>query len=119
MIPLINIVFLLLIFFLITGTVERFAIIPINLPESENGKLLDEGHIVIVLGKHDEILLDEALLSPPELKQLLIHLLKTNPERIITIKADARLAASRLIDTMNIIRDAGGQNVSLVTQKKG
>ncbi len=116
LIPLINVVFLLLIFFLVAGTVEKFDIVQVELPEAMSGQVLDEGHISIILGQHDEILINEELVRFVDVKAVLMEQLSLNKERIITVKADSRLSADRMIAIMDVVKEAGGRNLSLVTQ---
>lgn len=116
LVPLINVVFLLLIFFLVAGTLQKIEIVPIDPPMAESGKIVDEGHIVILLGRHEEIIIDEALVSMDEIVPIVQKSLKNYPEKIITIKADEGIAATRLIKVMDEVKAAGGLNVSLVTQ---
>lgn len=118
LIPLINVIFILLIFFLMAGTIQKFEIIPVELPVAESGKVLDEGHLVIVLGQYDEVLLNDQLSDLEGLAAQVTEMLKNNPRKIISLKADSRLPAKKVIDVMNLLRDAGGQNLSLVTQSK-
>ena len=116
MLALINVIFVLLTFFLIAGTIEKFEIIPVDVPIARNSKLIDEGPIVIVLGRHEEVLVGEDLVTPDQVTPLLRGLLKDRPERVITIKADGTLSAVTLIDTLDRVKAAGGRNVSLATQ---
>jgi biopolymer transport protein ExbD len=46
-------------------------------------------------------------------------MLKANPNKVITVKADAAVPANRVIDLMDDIKKAGGKNLSIVTQSKG
>ncbi len=116
MIPFINVIFLMLIFFMIGGSIEKFEVIHVDLPEADSGKTLDEGHMVIILGTHDEIIVNDDLLNDPsELAPKVHELLEGNDKRIITIKADATLPATNLISIMEHIRAAGGKNLSLAT----
>lgn len=117
LVPLINVVFLLLIFFLVAGTVEKFDVVPVELPEAISGQVLDEGHIQIVLGKRDEVLINDELITLDQIQVQLAKQLEFNKKRIITVKADANMDASRLIKVMNMIKLAGGENLSLVTQE--
>lgn len=116
MIPLINLVFLLLIFFLVSGTIEEFDVIPLEIPVADSGKILDEGHIVVILGQYDEIILNDDLIQLNELKPKVQKMLEDNPRKIISLKADARLEAKKMIHAMNLLREAGGNNLSLITQ---
>lgn len=116
MIPLINLVFLLLIFFLVAGTIEKFDVIPVEIPVADNGKILDEGHLVIVIGQYNEILLNDELVVADELKRRVETALANNPRKIISLKADSRLEASKMVAIMDLLRLAGGTNLSIVTQ---
>lgn len=115
MIPMINVIFLLLIFFLVGGTIQKFEVIHVEIPKAESGHLLDEGHIVIVLGINDEILVNDDFVEKQELIASLKELLKGNPKRIITIKADARQNATNVISVLEMVKAAGGVNLSLIT----
>ena len=115
MIPMINVIFLLLVFFLIGGTIQKFEVIDVDIPVAQSGHVLDEGHTVIVLGFNDEIIVNDDFVMPQDLFQSLKVELKDNPARIITIKADSKLPATRMIKIMELVKAAGGVNLSLVT----
>lgn len=116
LVPLINVVFLLLIFFLVAGTISKIEIVPIDPPLAESGKILDEGHIVILLGRYDEVIIDDELVLMDDIIPVVSKSLENHPQKIITLKADSRVKASRLIEVMDMVRAAGGLNLSLVTQ---
>ncbi|MBN66173.1 MAG: hypothetical protein CMM94_01210 [Rickettsiales bacterium] len=119
MVPLINVVFLLLIFFLVAGTVEKFDVVPIDLPVADSGQVLDEGHIVILLGRHNEIIINDELVATEDVRPVLEEQLSLNKNRIITVKADSELEAHKLIQMMDTIKLSGGKNLSLITQTLG
>ena len=116
LIPLINVVFMLLVFFMVAGTLEKVDLIPVDLPQAQSGQMLDEGHVTVVLGRYGEMTLNEEPIVMADLKVLMRKQLEFNPKRIITIKADSRMDASRLIAVLDDIKAAGGVNLSLITQ---
>jgi biopolymer transport protein ExbD len=118
LIPLIDISMFLLIFFMIAGTIEKFEIIPVDPPVAQNGKLVDEGHLIILLGRHDELIIGDDIVMLQDAKTFLTPLLQSNPNKVITVKADATVNANRVIDVMDAIKAAGGKNLSIVTQSK-
>lgn len=115
MVSLIDILFVVILFFLVAGHIEKFTVVSVELPQADSGQLLEEGPIVVTLGRYDEILINDELYTLPYVAQTLAEELRLNPERIITIKADKLLAANKLVDFMNEVRRAGGKNISLVT----
>lgn len=114
-IPLIDISLFLLIFFMVAGTIEKIDLIPIEPPTASSGKLMDEGHIVILLGTHEEIVMDEELVTLEELGRKLTKILSQHPDKIITLKADASIPAQRMIRVMDSIKLAGGKHLSIAT----
>ena len=118
LIPLIDVSMFLLIFFMVAGSIEKFEMIPVNPPMAQSGKLMDEGHMLILLGRHDEIIVDDDIVAMEEMQKKLSPELKDNPNKVITVKADAEVPANRVIEVMDAIKAAGGKNLSIVTQSK-
>ena len=118
LIPLIDVSMFLLIFFMLAGSIEKFEIIPVDPPVAQSGKLMDEGHISILLGRHGEIIVGDEIVPMEEMQKLLALQLQPNPSKVVTVKADATVAANRVIEVMDAIKAAGGKNLSVVTQSK-
>ncbi len=119
MISLIDVMFVLLLFFMIAGRLEKMPVVTVELPQADSGQLLDEGPIEVLLGRHDEIIINDEMKKQSEVIAVLKHQLELNPERIVTIKADAALEANKLVTFMTTVREAGGINLSLVTNSGG
>lgn len=118
LVPLIDVSMFLLVFFMIAGVIPKFEIIPITPPVAESGKPMDEGQIIVLLGAHGEIIIGDDLLSLKDLGTELAPQLTANPNKVVTVKADATVPAARVIEVMDAIQKAGGKNLSLVTQSK-
>jgi biopolymer transport protein ExbD len=118
-VSLIDIVFVVILFFLVAGHIEKFVVVNVDLPVADSGQRLDEGPVVVVLGRYDEILINDELYSLSDVNGVIAQQLKINPERIITIKADRMREANSLVDFMNEVKRAGGKNISLVTEAGG
>lgn len=115
-IPLIDVSMFLLIFFMVSGTIEKLDLIPIDPPVSQHGNLMDEGHVSILLGSHDEIILGDEIVTVEEMQKMLQPELTANPSKVITVKADAVVPANRMIEIMDAIKAAGGKHLSVLTQ---
>ena len=118
LVPLIDVSMFLLIFFMVAGVIPKFEIIPITPPVAESGKPMDEGQITVLLGNHGEIIISDDLLSLKDIGPRIAPRLQANPNKVVTVKADATVPASRVIEVMDAIQKAGGKNLSLVTQSK-
>ena len=115
-ISLIDVMFVLLLFFMIAGHLEKTPIVKVDVPTADSGQRLDEGPIDVVLGKYDEILINDELLDETQVLAELKRQLMVNPQRVVTIKADQHLEANKLVRFMEAVNMAGGKNLSLVTQ---
>lgn len=115
MVAMVDVVLMILIFFLMAGSFQAFDVIDVTPPVASSGKALSQGPIVVLLGRYDEIVINDDPQSLNEVQATLRKLLKDNPKRIVTIKADARMNAERMIALMDEIKQAGAINVSLVT----
>ena len=116
MISLIDIIFTVILFFIVAGHLEKFSVIPIELPKADSGQRLDEGPIVVLLGRLGEVIINDELYSGTQVNSELKKQFTNNPERIVTIKADADMEANKLVDFLEAVRMSGGKNLSLVTQ---
>ena len=115
MVSLIDIVFTIILFFLVAGHLEKSSIIDIELPHADASQRLEEGPIVTTLGKYGEVIINDVLLEDAATDVALKKEFSINAERIITIKADKNLEANKLVDFLERVRGAGGKNLSLVT----
>ena len=116
MVSLIDIIFTVILFFIVAGHMEKFSIIPVELPMADSGQKLDEGPVVVLLGHYGEVIINDELYTDDKIAAELSRQFNINPDRIVTIKADAQMEANKLVDFLEKIRAAGGKNLSLVTQ---
>ena len=118
LVPMINVIFLMLIFFVIAGKIQNIDILPVDLPLSEQSSEVTLGEAIITLGLHDEILAgDDVMFTNEELRTWIEKRLADNPEARFTIKADGKMEAVKLIDVMKFIEEAGADDVILAAQK--
>src|SRR3954467_12049403 len=110
LIPMIDVSMFLLIFFLLAGSIEKFEIVPTDPPVAQSGKLMDEGHISILLGRHEEIIVGDEIVPIEEMQKMLAPELKANPNKVVTVKADATVSANKVIEVMDAIKVSGGKN---------
>ncbi len=117
-IPLINIVFLLLIFFMLAGTLtppEPFSVEP---PQSERGEGADarlEG--VILLGPDGAIAFEGETLEGGDeaLRAVVGRRIEAEADLELQLRADGAASATRVMDVMDRLREAGAERVRLIT----
>lgn len=113
--PLINIVFLLLIFFMIAGKLSSADPFEVSPPSSTSGINEDMGSLTLLIGKNGETALDGIVIPETELPMVLAERLQQTPDALLRIKADGGVPAADVIHIMEIIRDAGAGEINLLT----
>jgi biopolymer transport protein ExbD len=118
LVPMINIIFLMLIFFIVSGKIQHVNVLPIDIPLSEQISGVALGEAVITLGKRDEILAgDDVMFSMEDVGLWIEKRIKKEPASRFTVKADADMDATKLIELMQIMERAGAHDVVLAAQK--
>lgn len=121
LIPLINIIFLLIIFFLLTGTVsQQDYVSELKPPYAETGEEIDPTQFVITLDENNVVMIENIPIALKALDRDLSLMLKSKKYRgrPLIINADAKSNANVLVDILDVTTNAGVEEVSLVTQEK-
>lgn len=116
MIPLINIVFLILIFFLVASVVRPFSDREVKLAQSTDPKSAGVGTRMAVLRRDGSKFLGGAAVSDAELQRQFVEW-ASEPKRGVTIVADRDMQAAALISVVTQANAAGLADVKLLTRK--
>ena len=116
LVPLINIVFLLLIFFMLTGTLKRSDIFDISPPESSTGADAEAPELVLLISKSNQIALNNKNIEFSELQKQLLVIVETYPLQEVLVKADGKAYSGTLSKIINIIRESGIKRAAIVTK---
>ncbi len=116
--PLIDIVFLLLVFFMLTSTFLVPEAIELELPESKSSMPTEITPVIVSLSQTGQLALNGESIELEQLQQAIEPLITQNGAAAITLKSDARTEVQLLLKVMDEIRAAGGTNVGLATITK-
>ncbi len=116
LLPLVNIVFLLLIFFLIAGQITRFEPIATHPPESSSDTAAHDDELIVSMDADGKLALNGEIMSAPAV----IEAIELSPQQasVVRIKADAQVKAVRVIEMMEQLRNAGSQQINLLTARR-
>ncbi len=119
--PLIDVVFLLLIFFLITTTFSKSqeAHIPINLPKAISGEKATSGDKVVLFITSDgsvELKGDEPL-QGDTVEEKLADLHQRKPQANVVLKGDQKASHGKVIEVLDRIKQTGFKKVDLVISR--
>ena len=113
--PLVNVVFLLLIFFMLAGAFSRPDMFKINSPIAENDNAADRKIVTVLINAEGEIAYNDLILDMEELMQRVSAEVADNSLAILQLKADANMNAVTLIDIIEVLKDTGLESVHLLT----
>ncbi|MAT50679.1 MAG: biopolymer transporter ExbD [Porticoccaceae bacterium] len=116
--PLINIVFLLLIFFMVAGKLAATDPLDIDPPQSALESEAGPRELLVLLDAEGRLALDGEIMVESELKSALQQRLAEDGTRI-RLKADGRVEATRVVALMELLQDAGAEKVKLLTVAEG
>lgn len=119
MTPLIDIVFLLLVFFMLTSHFVREETLNIQLPETESGKQLDEKKsIEIVINAKGQWLYKDQVTDADALQQVLQEDLSGLEDKRVRIRGDKSSNLGSAVTVLDVVRRAGATGVDIVTERK-
>ncbi len=119
MIPLIDVVFLLLIFFIyamLSMTIHKG--IPVLLPKAKTSLIDREQYLSISISRDHRIFVDETEVPMEGLLQRLSELCKEKPSLRVFIRGDRRIPYELLVRVLDTVRASGLSKVSLETHWK-
>lgn len=117
-VPLVNVVFLLLVFFMLVGQVTSPDSLDIEPPRSVIGKD-DPGQTVrILLARDGRLALERVVVSESELSDRVSGIVASQPTATFQIKVDARIDAVRMIGVMERLQAAGVKELTLLTEER-
>jgi biopolymer transport protein ExbD len=119
MAPLIDMVFILLIFFLVTTSFVKETGIDINRPTASTAVSKEKGSILVGIAKDGRVYMDKREIDIRAVRANVERALAENPESQVVVVADKESQTGVVIMAMDGCRLAGANNVSLAAGLPG
>lgn len=113
--PLINVFFLLFIFFMFTSSFIFQPGIKVSLPRAVTSEVIEEENITLVITKDNKVYMNEREISQEELSSSLRLVAKEKAS--LLIKADADASLGRVVEIWDRCRSEGVAQVNIATAK--
>jgi biopolymer transport protein ExbD len=112
--PLIDIIFLLVVFFLLTTKFVTSEIIDLNISTISNDiKNSDSNALVIILSDNNKFLLADKEYNLDHLKKIISPILSTDKNKNIIIMNNEGVTIQNIVTAMDQIKASGGYNISI------
>jgi len=118
MTPMIDIVFILLIFFLVTTSFVKETGVDVNRPSAQSAERQERGNILIAITVNGEIWIENHLIDIRAVRANVERILAENPEAAAIVTADKESTTGLLVEVVDQARLAGISNVSIAAIKK-
>jgi biopolymer transport protein ExbD len=117
MTPMIDVVFLLLIFFLLTSIFSKPSI-PLNLPEAETAAKRSETTASIAVKKDGTLAFNGEIMAPNDLYAKLARLMESRHYRSVAIESDRGVPFGTVVEVMDQARKAGAKDIAVIAEQK-
>lgn len=114
--PLIDVIFLLLIFFMLTSSFIFQPGIKINLPKALTSEVIQKENLIIIITNEGSLYINERLIDDEELaSRVKIAAKESKP---ILIKADRKASLGKVVEIWDLCRTEGVQKINIATTQK-
>lgn len=114
--PLLDIVFIMLIFFIVTSTFVKEPGIEVNRPEAVTASERGLASIIVAISDEDEIWINKELVELDEVRIIVEQLRRENPKGTAVVQADSGSKTRLLVEVVNQIRATGVSDVAVSTE---
>lgn len=118
MTPMLDVVFIMLIFFIVTASFVKEAGIDVNRPEAATAVKKDRANILIAISDKGEIWINKRRIDVRAVQANIERLHAENPQGTVVIQADKKATTETLIKVMDASRAAGVFDVSIAAQEQ-
>jgi biopolymer transport protein ExbD len=111
-----DIVFLLLIFFLLSSSFVIQPGIKVQLPRAETGEPQTERQIVLTITEGGEVFFNNEQVSLADLGGRLLTVLERDPDNVVIIQADRTVSLQNTIEIIDIAKAVGATRFNIATE---
>ena len=116
--PMLDVVFIMLIFFIVTASFIKEAGIDVNRPDAPMTESKPEdANILVLINANDEVWIDRRLIDPRAIRANIERMHAENPEGSVVIQANNASSNKMLVQVMDSARQAGVYNISIADSR--
>ncbi len=116
--PMLDVVFIMLIFFIVTASFIKEAGVEVNRPEASTSQPKENVNILVAITATNEIWMDNRRIDVRAVRANIERLHAENPKGAVVIQADNESNTKTVTEVLDAAREAGVYDVSLATEDK-
>jgi biopolymer transport protein ExbD len=117
--PMLDIVFIMLIFFIVTTSFVKESGVSVSRPSAETAVQLKGSNILVAIRPNGEVWIDRRAIDVRAVRANIERLKAENPEGSVIIQADEYSNTGLLVRVMDQVRLAGISNISISAEMSG
>lgn len=117
--PLIDVVFLLLLFFMVTSSFQHPEAIELDLPQSSTSASDEDRAAEVSVDAAGSTFLDGQPLALEELQSAIAERMAADPETVIAVHTDSSTVVQRMVEVLDAVRAGGGKRIAFRTSPAG
>jgi biopolymer transport protein ExbD len=114
--PMLDVVFIMLIFFIVTASFVKEAGIEVSRPDAATAERKEKGNILVAITDSGQIWIDRRMVDPRALRANLERMHAENPHGSVVIQADKKSTNDLLVQVMDAARLVGVKDVSIAAE---
>jgi biopolymer transport protein ExbD len=118
MTPMLDIVFIMLIFFIVTTSFVKESGVTVSTPQAQSASRQENTNIFIAITDSGEIWIDRRPVDPRSLRAIVARLHADKPEGSVIIQADENAATRVLVEVMDQVRLAGIDRIAIAADMR-
>jgi biopolymer transport protein ExbD len=111
--PMLDVVFIMLIFFIVTATFIKEAGIDVDKPEAATAVVQEKASILIAIDANDQVWINRRQVDVRSVRSIVERLHAENPKGTVVIQADRESRNDMLVRVMDASRRAGVYDIAL------
>ncbi|MDN4503663.1 biopolymer transporter ExbD [Alteromonadaceae bacterium BrNp21-10] len=116
MTPMLDIVFIMLIFFIVTTSFVKEAGIEVNKPKAQQATKQKSANIFIAINEHGDIWMDKREVDVERVRANLERMLAEQPTDVVILQADVKTEHGVVVEVMDQIKAAGIDRISVAAK---
>jgi len=115
--PLIDVVFLLLIFFMLTTTfINVESGVKVNLPSGDFAAVNERQNVIVTITENNVLYINNRLIDPNNLSVTISEQIRDNLDTLVVLEADQNITHGKVVRVMDLIKKGGAGRIAIATR---
>lgn len=111
LVAMIDVVFILIFFFMLTTSFMRIESMELMLPTASKGMVTKREISRITILNDDRVMFGKRLVGLPEMKTTLTDIFRDSPKQAVVVFVDDKVTMQRMVTVLDAVNMAGGQSI--------